>query len=63
MIAYGFGRTREQVLQAVPRLAALTASKSGHMYFLPDLSLSASTVLSIPYGLENLVPFLRSVTG
>lgn len=54
-----FGSTEQQLMAANPALANMNAVKAGRFYLLPDLSLSAPSVLSIPYGLGPLVPFLQ----
>ena len=37
--------------------------REGRTYWLPDLSLSAPSVLSIPYGVDAMVPFLEEATA
>lgn len=63
MLIYGFGKPPPEVLGANPRLEGLGAVKSGRAHFLQDLSLSASSVLSIPHGLDALLPFLEGATS
>ncbi|ODU21269.1 MAG: hypothetical protein ABT15_13280 [Pseudonocardia sp. SCN 73-27] len=63
LLIYGFGASREEVLAGNVGLANLTAVKNGHAYFLPDLALSAPSVLSIPHGVDAMLPFLRTATG
>lgn len=63
VIAYGFGAPQQQVLDANPALRNLDAARSGHLHFLPDLSLSAPSVLSIPHGVDALLPFLQQATA
>ncbi|GEL22882.1 ABC transporter substrate-binding protein [Pseudonocardia sulfidoxydans NBRC 16205] len=63
LLVYGFGSSRDEVLAGNVGLANLNAVKNGHAYFLPDLALSSPSVLSIPYGIDAMLPFLRTATG
>lgn len=63
LLVYGFGSSREEVLAGNVGLANLNAVKNGHAYFLPDLALSSPSVLSIPHGVDAMLPFLRTATG
>lgn len=63
VIAYSIGATPEQAKQAIPQLKNLKAMQENRFHFLPDLSLSAPSVLSIPWGVDNLLPFLRQATA
>jgi iron complex transport system substrate-binding protein len=63
ILIFGFGSDQQQVLAANPTLANLPAVKAGRVHVLPDLSLSSPSVLSIPYGVDPLVPVLRRMLG
>jgi iron complex transport system substrate-binding protein len=63
LLVYPFGETEEATLAANPALAGLPAVQAGDVYWLQDLSLSAPSVLSIPYGVDGLVPFLQRATA
>lgn len=62
VLAYSIGYTDEEALRDAPAIGRLAAVRDGRARFLPDLSLSSPSVLSIPYGVDALVPFLRSAT-
>lgn len=59
VLAYAIGTTDEEAVAQIPMLGRLT----GRLHFLPDLSLSAPSVLSIPYGVDALVPVLQEATA
>ena len=59
LLLFGFGSNLAQLLAANPTLAGLPSVKAGRAHLLPDLSLSSPSVLSIPYGVDPLVPILR----
>ncbi len=63
MLVYGFGSDLPRLLAANPSLAGLPSVKAGRVHLLPDLSLSSPSVLSIPYGVDRLVPELRRMLG
>ncbi|WP_158228262.1 iron-siderophore ABC transporter substrate-binding protein [Pseudonocardia sp. MH-G8] len=63
VLLYAFGETPEQALQQNAGLGTLPAVRDGRAYWLPDLSLSAPSVLSIPYGVDTLLPFLEGATS
>lgn len=63
VLLYGFGASEQEVLAGNAGLANLGSVKDGRAYFLPDLALSSPSVLSIPYGVDAMLPFLRSATG
>ena len=63
LLVYGFGAGREQVLAANAGLATLPSVTEDRAFFLPDLALSAPSVLSIRYGVDQVLPFLRTATG
>ncbi|GAA3248527.1 iron-siderophore ABC transporter substrate-binding protein [Pseudonocardia petroleophila] len=63
VLIYAIDGSPEQALAANAGLANLGAVRAGRAQFLPDLSLSAPSVLSIPYGVDRLVPFLQAATG
>jgi iron complex transport system substrate-binding protein len=63
LLIYAFGNTEEQALQQSPALASLSAVRDGRAYWLPDLSLSQPSVLSIPHGVDAMLPFLEEATG
>lgn len=60
LLVYSIGSTDEEAVTSTPGLADLDAVRDDRTYFLPDLSLSAPSVLSIPYGIDALVPFLQA---
>lgn len=62
-LLYAFENTEEQALQQNPALGTLSAVREGRAYWLTDLSLSAPSVLSIPYGVDALLPFLERVAS
>lgn len=59
VLAYSIGTTAEEARAQIPALGRLT----GRLHFLPDLSMSAPSVLSIPYGVDGLLPVLREATA
>jgi len=63
LLVYGFGSNQQETLASNAGLANLGAVQARHAYFLPDLALSAPSVLSIPYGLDAMLPFLKAATG
>jgi iron complex transport system substrate-binding protein len=63
VLVFGFGSSENEVLASNAGLANLGAVREGHTYFLPDLALSSPSVLSIPYGVDAMLPFLRTATG
>lgn len=63
VLIYSYGSTEEQALEQNPALQRLSAVQDGRTYWLPDLSLSAPSVLSIPYGVDALVPFIEGATS
>jgi len=63
ILVYGYGSDLPQVLAANPSLAGLPSVKAGRVHLLPDLSMSSPSVLSLPYGLDRLVPELRRMLG
>jgi iron complex transport system substrate-binding protein len=62
-LLYAFGSTQEEALQQNAALGTLSAVRDGRAYWLTDLSLSAPSVLSIPHGVDALLPFLEQATG
>ena len=62
-LIYAFGNTEEQAVAQNAALGSLSAVRDGRAYWLPDLSLSAPSVLSIPYGVDAMLPFLEEATA
>lgn len=58
LLIFGYGSSWEQLMSTNPTLANLPAVKAGRAHQLTDLSLSAPSVLSIPWGVDRLVPAL-----
>jgi iron complex transport system substrate-binding protein len=63
LLVYGFGASEQETVASNAGLANLGAVRAERAYFLPDLALSAPSVLSIPYGVDAMLPFLRAATG
>jgi iron complex transport system substrate-binding protein len=63
LLIYAFGNTEEQAQQQNPALAGLSAVRDGRAYWLPDLSLSQPSVLSIPHGVDAMLPVLEEAVG
>ncbi len=63
VLAYSIGYSDEEALRDAPAVGRLEAVRAGRARFLPDLALSSPSVLSIPYGVDGLLPFLRSATA
>lgn len=63
LLVYVLDGDREQALEANPGLANLAAVREGRALFLPDLALSAPSVLSIPHGVDAALPFLQAAMG
>jgi iron complex transport system substrate-binding protein len=63
LLIYAFGNTEEQAQQQNPALAGLSAVRDGRAYWLSDLSLSQPSVLSIPHGVDAMLPVLEEATG
>lgn len=63
VLVYGFGAGRDELLAGNVALANLGAVREDRTYFLPDLALSSPSVLSIPYGVDRMLPFLQTATG
>ena len=63
ILAYSFGATEEEVRRDIPAWDTLDAVREGRVHFLPDLSLSAPSVLSIPHGIDELLPFLQTAVA
>ncbi|MCF7549499.1 iron-siderophore ABC transporter substrate-binding protein [Pseudonocardia sp. WMMC193] len=63
LVVYGFGASQAETLASNAGLANLGAVKAEHAYFMPDLALSSPSVLSIPYGVDAMLPFLKTATG
>lgn len=63
LLISGFGSDLPQLLAANPSLAGLASVKAGRVHVLPDLSLASPSVLSIPYGVDRLLPVLRRMLG
>ncbi|MCF7549591.1 iron-siderophore ABC transporter substrate-binding protein [Pseudonocardia sp. WMMC193] len=63
LVVYGFGANQADTLASNAGLANLGAVKADHAYFMPDLALSSPSVLSIPYGVNAMLPFLKTATG
>lgn len=62
-LIYAFGNTGEQAVAQNAALGTLSAVREGRAYWLPDLSLSAPSVLSIPYGVDAMMPLLEEATA
>ena len=62
LLVYPIDSTGEEAWGTVPGLAGLAAVRDGRAHVLPDLALSAPSVLSIPHGVDRLLPFLRAAT-
>lgn len=62
VLIYSFGKSESEVFDVNPTLKGLAAVQSGRAYFLKDLSLSAPSVLSIPYGIDSILRFLQQAT-
>jgi iron complex transport system substrate-binding protein len=60
MVVYPYGRTLDQLERQVPTLRSLEAARRDRVVLLDDLAFSASSVLSLRYGLERLVPRLAA---
>lgn len=56
LLVYPFDRTEDQLRDEVPTLAALDSVRNDRLFVLEDLALSNSSVLSIPYALDTLLP-------
>ncbi len=56
LIVYPFERTEQQLREAIPTFASLDAVRGGRLFLLEDFALSNSSVLSIPYALNALLP-------
>lgn len=56
VLAYPFGRTLDELIAETPTLASLASVASSRFFVLSDLALSNSSVLSIPYALDRLLP-------
>lgn len=63
LLIYSFGASKAELLNAHPSLRGLRAIKEDRVHLLRDVSLSAPSVLSIPYGIDAVVPFLRRATN
>ncbi len=63
IVAYPFDRTLAEVEQQIPTLAALDAARNGRVFPLDDLAFSASSVLSLRYGIDRLVPEIARSLG
>lgn len=64
VLAYPFGLTLDQLTSAIPTLASLDSVNEGRFFLLEDLAFSNSSLLSIPYALENLLPRMSAaLTG
>ncbi|MET0189565.1 MAG: ABC transporter substrate-binding protein [Pseudonocardia sediminis] len=63
VLVYPLDGNRDRVLRDTPGLANLPAVRADRAFVLPDLALSAPSVLSIPYGVDRALPFLRTATG
>lgn len=56
VFAYPFGSTLEELKTAIPTLAAMDSVNEGRFFLLEDLAFSNSSLLSVPYALERLLP-------
>lgn len=56
VLAYPFGRSIEEIAVEIPTMTTLDSYANGRFFVLADLALSNSSVLSIPYALDNLLP-------
>ncbi len=56
ILAYPFGSTLEELKAAIPTLASMSSVAEGRFFLLEDLAFSNSSLLSIPYALDNLLP-------
>lgn len=56
VLAYPFERTLDELVAETPTLASLDSFVGGRFFVLEDLALSNSSVLSIPYALDRLLP-------
>jgi iron complex transport system substrate-binding protein len=63
VLVYGFGAGRDELLAGNVALANLGAVREERAYFMPDLALSSPSVLSIPYGVDTMLPFLKAATA
>lgn len=63
LLVYPFGQTAEQLRRAVPTLETLDSARNGRLFVLGDLALSNSSVLSIPYALDTLLPEIDRALG
>jgi iron complex transport system substrate-binding protein len=63
LIMFTYGNTLEAAIAQNPGLGTLSAVTEGRAYVQPDLSLSAPSTLSIPYGVDALLPFLDKATA
>lgn len=59
ILAYPFGQTLDQLIAAIPTLESMDSVAEGRFFILDDLAFSNSSVLSIPYALERLLPQMR----
>jgi len=55
-LVYPFGQTEEEMIATIPTLANWSSVRGGTFYVLEDLALSNSSVFSIPYALDRLLP-------
>lgn len=56
VLAFPFGRTLDELVAETPTIATLNSYVNGGFFVLDDLALSNSSVLSIPYAMDRLLP-------
>lgn len=63
VLAYPFQRTLGELVAETPTLASLDSYVNGRFFVLDDLALSNSSVFSIPYALDRLLPEIDAALG
>lgn len=61
LVTWAPGMSIDDLVAAVPLLAGLDAVANGRVIILDDFALAQSSVLSVPFGMEALLPELRGL--
>lgn len=56
LVVYGYGQSLKQLKDELPIFARLEAVREGRVVLIEDMALATNSPLSIPYGLDRLLP-------
>lgn len=56
LVVYAYGRSLAEIEEQLPTFGRLDAVRDGRVFLIEDMALATNSPLSIPYGLDRLLP-------